>query len=95
MYGDTLITSFKDYIDEMFERGEHGKGSNINAYIMEVDMQIIYPDDYALPQVPGTKRYVDHLMNKKRTRETINFDDHIYNSGRRGHKSEYRDKYTD
>ena len=49
MDGDIFVTLFKDNIAEMFEHGERNKGEKITAEIMEVVMQIIYPDNYDLP----------------------------------------------
>ena len=45
MYGDNLITSFKDNIYDMFERGDIEKGENITAEIMEVDLRRRYTND--------------------------------------------------
>ena len=71
MYGDNLITPFKDDIAEIFACGERKKGAKIIADIMEVELQIIYPDYYALPRVTAIKSYVGQPMNKKRAREII------------------------
>ena len=49
MYGDTLITRFKDDKSDMFEYGEYDKGSNMTSDIMEVELHKRYPDNYALP----------------------------------------------
>ena len=48
-YGDTLITQFMEDICEVFERGERDKGAKMTSGIIEVGLQRIYPDYYALP----------------------------------------------
>ena len=58
IYGDNLIKRLKDDIVEMFEHGDHKKGEKMTEDIMEVEMQRIYPDNYALPQVNAIKRYI-------------------------------------
>ena len=63
--------------------------------IMEVELQIIYPDHYSIPVLPAINIYISHLMNKKCTREIIELGDQKYSSGRRVHKSLYRKKYYD
>ena len=40
------------------------------------------------------KSYVIHPTKKNRTLDIIDFDDHIYSSGRRGFKASYRDNYA-
>ena len=87
IYGDNFISHFKDDISEMFEQGERAKGENMTEKIMEVNLQRIYSDYYALPQVPTIKIYVGQMTNKKSAREIIEFDDHISSSGRRGRKA--------
>ena len=57
MYGDNFIARFKDNISDMFKRGEHDKGTNMTAEIMEVELQRRY-----LSQVPEIKSYVSQLM---------------------------------
>ena len=58
-------------------------------------MQIRYHDDYTLIRVISVKSYVIQMMNKKRARAIIEFDDHIYSSGRRDRKVLYIEKYAD
>ena len=95
MYGDFLITCFKDNISDMLEHREHEKGENIMEDIMEVELHIRYPDHYDIPVLPAINIYRSHLMNKKCTREIIELGDQKYSSGRRVHKSLYRKKYYD
>ena len=95
MYGDTLITRFKDDKSDMFEYGEYDKGSNMTSDIMEVELHIRYPDNYALPWVPNIKIYVSQHMNNKCYQSIIDFDDQEYSRGRRGLKEPYREKYYD
>ena len=45
MYGDNFITSFKDDIYDMFERGDIEMGENITAEIMDVDLWRRYTND--------------------------------------------------
>ena len=79
----------------MLEHREHEKGENIMEDIMEVELHIRYPDHYDIPVLPAINIYRSHLMNKKRTREIIEFSDQKYNSGRRVHQLLYREKYYD
>ena len=81
-----VTPNFKDNIDEIFERGEREKGSNMTAEIMELDIHRIYIDDCDLPRMLSIKGYVGQLMNNKRARAIIEFYYHISSGGIRGSK---------
>ena len=71
MYGYNSITHFMGDIAEIFEHGDINKGANMNADILQVELQIIYLVGYSLPQVPYIKSYAGQMMNKKRARTII------------------------
>ena len=95
MYGNTFITSFKDGISDMFERGQSEKVANTTAEIMEIQPQRKYPDDYALLQVPVINSYLSQLMNNKRVQSITEFDEHRFISGRICLKASYIEKCAD
>ena len=45
IYGDTLITRFRDDISEKFEREEREKGAEMTGDTIELELKRRYPDD--------------------------------------------------
>ena len=95
MYGDTFIARFSNDIFETFEWGDCDKDTKTTADTMELDLQRIYPENYALHWVTEIKSSVSQLTNKKWAWEIIDFDDMKSSSRRRGRKVLYIKNYVD